>query len=245
MFVRVLFLLLLVLNIGTACWLYFGPRAPSADAPAVDAGVAKLVLLSETDRSASAPAAPAAPAVAANAPRPRSAIDPNPQPVIDPGPQPANDPKKENCLSIGAFATQADVRAALKALTPLVARIQFRETRVTEVRGYWVYLPAPANRERALDIARQLSSKGISDYYVVTAGEQPNAISLGLFHEAANAQKRLDEIRALGFTPGMTRRSDEVPIYWIDIAQASDTPIDWRAHIPPRSELHARPIDCF
>jgi len=222
MFVRVLFLLLLALNIGAACWLYFAPRAPVAATPAADTGVAKLVLLSENDRSTPTGAA------AASTPSARSA-----------------DSKKETCLSIGAFSTQADMRAAMKALTPLVARVQFRETRVTEVRGYWVYLPAPANRERALDFARQLSSKGISDYYIVTAGEQPNAISLGLFHESGNAEKRLNEIRALGFKPEMTQRSDEVPIYWVDVAQIGDTPLDWRANVPVRSELHAQPIDCF
>jgi hypothetical protein len=219
MFVRVLFLLLLALNIGAACWLYFAPRAPSTEAPAADAGVTRLVLLSEIDHIT-----PAATKTAAKR-------------LPDSG--------TETCLSIGAFATQADVRAAVKALTPLVARIQFRETRVTEVRGYWVYLPAPGNRERALDIARQLSSKGISDYYVVTAGEQPNAISLGLFREQANADKRLNEIRALGFKPETIQRSDEVPIYWVDYAQAGDAPIDWRAQVPARSELHAQPIDCF
>lgn len=219
MFVRVLFLLLLALNIGAACWLYFAPRAPTGEPQAADAGVARLVLLSETDH------APPAPAVV---PAPHSAGS-----------------NAQSCLSIGAFTTQADVRAAVKSLTPLVARIQFRETRVTEVRGYWVYLPAPANRERALDVARQLSSKGISDYYVVTAGEQPNAISLGLFHEVGNAEKRLGEIRALGFKPEMTQRSDEVPIYWVDVAQAGDGPLDWRAHVPARSEVHAQPIDCF
>ena len=219
MFVRVLFLLVLALDIGAGCWLYFAPRARRAETPAADPGVAKLVLLSETDHST--PAAMPAP------------------------PKPVTDASGETCFSIGAFATQADVRAAVKALTPLVARIQFRETRVTEVRGYWVYLPAPGNRERALDIARQLSSKGISDYYVVTAGEQPNAISLGLFREQTNADKRLAEIRALGFKPETVQRSDEVPIYWIDFAQVGNAPIDWRAQVPARSELHAQPIDCF
>ena len=54
MFVRVLFLLLLALDIGAACWLYFAPRAPLTETPATDAGVAKLVLLSEADHSAPA-----------------------------------------------------------------------------------------------------------------------------------------------------------------------------------------------
>src|SRR5207245_6547542 len=51
-FIRVLFLLLLALNIGAACWLYFTPRESSAELPAADAGVPKLVLLSENEHDA-------------------------------------------------------------------------------------------------------------------------------------------------------------------------------------------------
>ncbi len=225
MFVRVLVVLLLISNLGLACWLYFAPRAPSVELPAADPGVPKLMLLSEDDRPiAAGPAMP---------------------PAASATPTQARDPKKDVCISVGAFSTQADMRAAMRALSPVVARIQFRELRVTETRGYWVYLPAPGNRERALGVARQLSNKGISDYYVVTAGEQPNAISLGLFHDPANAEKRRSEVHALGFKPEVIQRSDEVPAYWVDYVQADAQPLDWRALVPARSELHAQPIDCF
>jgi len=57
MFTRMLFLLLLALNIGVACWLYFAPQAPASQLPATDPGVAKLVLLSEAERPGEANAA--------------------------------------------------------------------------------------------------------------------------------------------------------------------------------------------
>lgn len=222
MFVRVLFLLLLALNIGAGCWLYFTPSTNVGAPAATDAAVPKLVLLSETDRD----------------PLANSAEMASP-------PESAADLANDTCVSLGPFATQADMRAALNALTPLVARVQFRETYVTAARGYWVYLPAPANRERALAIARQLSSKGVSDYYIVTAGDQPNAISLGLFHESANAEKRRSEIVSLGFKPEVVQRSDEVPEYWVDYAQNGAQPLDWRAHLAPRLELKEQKIACF
>ncbi len=222
MFVRVLLLLLLALNAGAGCWLYFAPRMSHGAMSAADTGVPKLVLLSETDHGPNASIAEMATPAETSA-----------------------DLREDICASIGPFATQADMRAAVNALTPLVSRIQFRETRVTEVRGYWVYLPAPANRERALAIARQLSSQGVSDYYIVTAGEQPNTISLGLFHDPANAEKRRSEILALGFKAEVVQRSDEVPVYWVDYAQNGAQPLDWRARLSARSELHQQPIECF
>jgi hypothetical protein len=222
MFVRVLFLLLLALNIGAACWLYFTPRETAAELPAADTGVPKLVLLSENEHD----------------PRASNAEMASP-------PETRADLKQDVCASVGPFTTQADMRAAMNTLTPLVARIQFREQRTTEVRGYWVYLPAPPTREKALAVARQLSSKGLSDYYIVTVGEQPNAISLGLFRDQANADKRKTEVQALGFEPQVTQRSDEVPSYWVDFAQNSRDAVDWRTRLPKGAELQQQAIECF
>jgi len=222
MFVRILFLLLLALNIGAASWLYSTPRDLGAALPANDDGVPKLVLLSENEHdSLSGNAEMATPA------------------------ETRADLQNDVCGTLGPFATQADMRAAVNALTPIVARIQFRESHAIAARGYWVYLPAPANRERALAIARELSNKGLTDYYIVTAGEQPNTISLGLFRDPANAERRRNEILALGFRPEVTQRSDEVQVYWIDYAQNNREPIDWRARIGNHSDLQQQKIDCF
>ena len=222
MFVRILFLLLLALNIGAASWLYSTPRDLGAALPANDDGVPKLVLLSENEHDS----------IAGNAEMASPA-------------ETRADLQNDICGTIGPFSTQADVRAAINALTPIVARIQFRESHATVARGYWVYLPAPANRERALAIARELSNKGLSDYYIVTAGEQPNTISLGLFRDPANAERRRNEILALGFKPEVNQRSDEVQVYWIDYAQNSREPLDWHGRIGGHSDLQQQKIDCF
>ena len=54
MFLRVLFLLLLALNLGVAGWLYFAPPPRAADFSLSDAGIPSLVLVAEED-SADAP----------------------------------------------------------------------------------------------------------------------------------------------------------------------------------------------
>jgi hypothetical protein len=222
MLTRILFLLLLALNIGVGSWLYFAPHPHERAFAATDAGVAKLALLSERDRGNEA----------------------NSAELASPPESPA-DLKNDTCVSIGPFATQADMRGALNALTPLVARIQYREARATETRGYWVYLPAQSSREQALALARQLSTKGVRDYYVVTAGDQQNTISLGLFRDQGNAEKRRNEITALGFTPQVTARTEELPVYWIDYAQDSRTPVNWRSRVPAQGDLRQQPVTCF
>jgi cell division septation protein DedD len=221
MFLRMLFLLLLALNIGVASWLYLAPEAAVSSAPATDPGVPKLELLSERERPGEANAAELAAA-----------------------PESTADLRNDSCASIGPFATQADMRAALNALTPHVSRIQYREAHATETRGYWVYLPATSSREQALAMARQLSAKGVRDYYVVTAGDQQNTISLGLFRDKGNAEKRRGEVAALGFAPELITRTEELPVYWLDFATDPLRPVDWRSRVATR-DLREQPVTCF
>ena len=222
MFVRALFLLLLALNIGGACWLAFAAKPHAAALPATDPGVPKLVLLAERDSGAGADGAELA-----TAPESKAEL------------------ASDRCATLGPFPTQADLRAAMNALTPLTKRIQFRETHATQTRGYWVFLPAMASREQALGAARTLSAKGVRDYYVVTAGDQQNTISLGLFRDQNNAERRRAEIAALGFGAQTNARTEDLPAYWLDFALGADDSLDWHARLPAARDIHQEPITCF
>ena len=222
MFARVLFLLLLALNIGGACWIAFAPKAAVSVPAITDPGVPALVLLSERDAGTSS------------------------TPLADQsGGATAPASTSDVCQSIGPFQTQSDMRASFNSLTPLVKRIQYRNENATQSRGFWVFLAAMKTREDALGVARQLSAKGVRDYYVVTAGEQLNTISLGLFREQANAERRKAEIAGMGFEPQLIQRTEELPVYWIDYARAADSSFNWRNHVGNASGLEERTIDCF
>ncbi|MBN8481057.1 MAG: SPOR domain-containing protein [Xanthomonadales bacterium] len=219
MFPRFLFLLLLALTIGGACWIAFAPAPDARDVEFLpEPGVARLVLLSERDGGAQ-PVAGSAAVASGHA--------------------------DDSCRSIGPFATQSDMRAAMQALAPHARRIQFRNARATQSRGYWVYLPAMKTREEALGIARALSAKSVRDYYVVTAGEQQNTVSLGLFREQANAERRRAEIVGMGFPAQVVQRTEELPVYWIDFAEAREHPLDWRARAGASGEVREQAIACF
>lgn len=217
MLVRLLFLLLLALNLAAGAWLLFGRAPARALPPAADPGVTELRLLSERPARAAVPeaSAPTAPSAA------------------------------ETCSTLGAFTTAVDMRAAMQALSPHVARIQYREEQVSHSHGFWVYLPATADRETALEDARKLADKGINDYYVVTAGDSQNTISLGLFDNESNAQSRVAKLQQLGFPAKVKQRVDTEPAYWVDYAVKAGAAFDWQAWLPGRNDLQAKPIDCF
>lgn len=222
MFLRALFLLLLAMNLGVAAWLLFAPPPRLAEFSASDPGIPTLQLLAEREGAGAAQSAELASAAESR-----------------------SDISHGHCVSIGPFPTQADMRAALNKLTPQVDRIQYREARATQSRGYWVYLPALASREQALTVARQLSAKGVRDYYVVTAGDQQNTISLGLFRDQANADRRYNEITGLGFMPQQIQRTEDLPVYWVDFADDAASPLDWRATLGDASDLRATAVSCF
>lgn len=220
MFVRALFLLLLALNIGGACWLLLAQRPTAASSPATGQDIPELVLLSERDGTFA------------------SGVE------LATAPESKADLANDQCRRLGPFSTQADTHAAMNALTPSTKRIRIRETRASQVRGYWVFLPAAANREQALATARRLSQKSVRDYYVVTAGDQQNTVSLGLFREQANAERRSAEIAALGFTPKINARSEDQPQYWLDYALSDDDPPGWRQLVPAPRDLREETIAC-
>jgi len=220
MFARVLFLLLLAANLGFGAWLVLAPPVAVAQLPPTDPGIAVLTLLNERD-GALADAAELARA-----------------------PEPIGADRDLRCTTLGPFPTQSDLRRAMTALTPLTERIQFRESRALRSRGWWVYLPAFASRDAALSAARELSSKGVRDYYVVTAGDQENTISLGLFRDGDNAARRRDEVKALGLDVQLNERTEDTPEYWLDYAVSPAQQFDWRDRVPDRLELSARDLPC-
>ena len=84
------------------------------------------------------------------------------------------------------------------------------------------------------------------DYYVIPAGEQQNMISLGLFRDQGNAERRRAELVALGFEPKIATRSEDLPLYWIDFALVgSELPADFAVSVPMPTGTGVTPATCF
>lgn len=214
---RLLFMLLLAMNLASAAWWYWRAQQP-APPPERSDDTPALVLLSERDRSAMSHAADAASA----------ASDPSAPPRV--------------CGSLGPFKTQSDLGRGMELLTPQVARIQFQESSNITTRGYWVYLPAYESRDAALRSARQLNAANVRDYYVVTAGDHENTVSLGLFRDRENAARRQAQIAALGFPARLEERTEVERVFWIEFEQKDATP-DWSALTSVRN-LTLKPRAC-
>ena len=188
MFLRLLFVLLIALNIAVGAWLLLGQNDARGHF-ITDPGVPELHLLSERPMPPVAVASVNAPPTAASITSSAA-----PSPAVASG-----NTLSYACMAIGPFATQEDLRIARSAIATQVERMRARQEQTTQSRGWWIHLPPSSSHAAALAVARQLGARNIQDYFVVGSGDDLNTVSLGLFKDPANARKRLDEIIAAGF----------------------------------------------
>ena len=219
MILRLLFVLLCALNIAVAAWVWLGQPYGAGANPTTDSGIPVLRLLSELP--------PAAATTAAGAPVSDDLVTSG----------------KLRCLALGPFTTPQDMRNARQVLAPQTTRMRARQEQVAHDTSWWVYLPAAAIRAQALERARQLTNRHVGDYFVVSAGEHSNSVSLGVFKDPANARRRRDEVVAAGFPARMSERAESAPEYWLDMVIAAGTRVDWGAIRTNAIRSHS--IGCF
>jgi hypothetical protein len=228
MFLRLLFVLLIALNIAVGAWLLLGQNDTHAHF-ATDPGVPKLRLLSELPPPVTTAAHAAS--VFAQAAPPSTAAPAPVQAATHAAPLASPNALSYACMALGPFATQEDLRIARNALGSEVQRTRARQEQTSQNRGWWVHLPPSSNHAAALAQARQLGARNIQDYFVVGSGDNENTVSLGLFKDPANARKRRDEIVAAGFPAQMSERTETVPEYWLDLIPVDSNQFDWRSRI--------------
>lgn len=123
------------------------------------------------------------------------------------------------CLAVGPFTQRDDAVPAQKMLHGWgqPARILPSET---EHRRYWVYLPPLATARDARRELAALKARGIVDLQLLGSDQMENAISLGLYKDHDIAQRRLEQIRGMGYTPKMDTISQSVTAYWLVVERS-------------------------
>jgi SPOR domain len=224
---RTFAIFLLAMNLAAFAYAWFSPLESARPLQATDAQTPGLILLTERDRAQMKLAAQTQAQAAASddvevAVSPDTIADTNTDTAAQ-IPDSANLLTAEFCERIGPIANLADATSFRARLGAIVAQAELAEEQVTQVRGLWVYLGGMKDRESSLARARQLSAAGIRDYYVVTEGDSENRISLGMFRDAANADKRIAQVAALGFKAERLERGESVKQYWVRYRAATQS----------------------
>ncbi len=196
---RWMFALLLLLNVGLGMWGAWYKNAASeyARAPRPPINAEKMRLLSE-------------PGVI---PHPRTPAEPASEPLalIDSALS-----KQAACYTIGPFLTRdTALKASVKLRELNLASVPRSESQTTPS-GYRVFLPTLMTRTAAEQKQKELNSLGIKDYSLIEAPEKKYGISLGIFSQAANAQKYRQELAKKGIKAELERLYP-VSRHWLDL----------------------------
>ncbi|MBZ2190587.1 SPOR domain-containing protein [Alcanivorax sp. JB21] len=114
------------------------------------------------------------------------------------------------------------VRSELGALarTGRIHAVPVRRDRLS-----WVYLPAQPRREDALAALRELQARGV-DSFIVSEGEDANAVSLGYFSSEESARGLKVKMRNAGYPAEVRETWREALEYWIYLDAQPDEALD-------------------
>ncbi len=157
--------------------------------------------------AAATPAAPSKPAEPVKAPEPMAAVaKPAPEPVAEKPAAPAVPPR---CLALGPFADRAAASAAQSRAGNLLSQVRLREQPAASGSArYRVLLPAAASRDDAQATVKRIVAAGLSDYYIISQGDETNAIALGQYRNREGAERRMAAVQAAGFQPRLVASGD-------------------------------------
>ena len=123
---------------------------------------------------------------------------------------------RPRCVSIGPFSSASADLAAARLTDEKLNGVRRNEDRKSE-NSYWVHLAPFDSRKHAEQRLKELERLGVREMLIMQdAGGQP-AISLGLFNQADNAQKRLQELAQKGVTAQQEIRYRTETLTWFDL----------------------------
>lgn len=122
-----------------------------------------------------------------------------------------------SCSSVGPFADLGQASQAQATLRSMGYEPRQRVEQGELWTGYWVSVRDLPTRDAAERALKTLNDAGISDVYLMPGSEPANVLSLGVFSDYQRAQRRAEEVRALGLTPQISDRKRAGSVFWIDV----------------------------
>jgi hypothetical protein len=121
------------------------------------------------------------------------------------------------CSSVGPFADLGQASQAQATLRSQGFEPRQRVEQGELWTGYWVSVRDLSTRDSAEAALKTLNDNDITDVYLMPGSDPPNVLSLGVFSDYQRAQRRADEVRALGLTAQISDRKRAGSVFWIDV----------------------------
>lgn len=140
-------------------------------------------------------------------------------------------PQATFCWTLGPITQKPGALNLLGVVGKQALSADLREEMEKNISGYWVLLPPYENASAANEVVKQLKSRDVIDVQRFYKGEFQNGVSLGIYNQRYNAEKRRAQIETKGFSAEVVPRYNEVRSYWIDYR--SEREVNGHVDIPP------------
>ncbi len=150
------------------------------------------------------------------------------------------------CVSVGAFRNPRDLDDAQAWLRSRGAKIVDVSHETSEtIKNYRVYLPPFESRKSATKEMREMQRRGVRDIAVILTGPLKNAVSLGIYAERENLERRLARLDRLGYSVVWEPHTTAIEEYLTIKAHANGAPDElrdaWASQYPTRT---VRQVEC-
>ena len=140
------------------------------------------------------------------------------------------------CLHAGRFGDRAAATGAAGWLQKHGAKLlEIRHERRRVVKNHRVYLPAGANARQTAATVKELRGRGLRDVATIAKGPMAGRISLGLFKSADNANRRVAQLKKLGYPARSAANATMIDEYAVRAVTGGDRPAfeaAWKARFP-------------
>lgn len=133
-----------------------------------------------------------------------------------PARRPEDTPAVDLCYTLGPFSEMKTLRLVTREIKDYVVEASFRSREEQEQTMFRVFLKPVGGKQEARALIKELVSKNIRDYFIITDGPNKNGISLGYFANKGRAHSHADRVRKLGFDVIAEPVFRTYTIYWLD-----------------------------
>lgn len=129
------------------------------------------------------------------------------------------------CEVVGPWSGRQRAEQVRSELGALARDGRIHAVPVRRDRLSWVYLPAQPRRDDALAALRELQSQGV-DSFIVSEGDDANAVSLGYFSSEESARGLQVKMRNAGYPAEVRETWREALEYWIYLDAQPEEALD-------------------
>jgi len=137
--------------------------------------------------------------------------------VQPPAAEVASTEDRMTCTSVGPFSDLGQASQAQATLRSLGFEPRQRVEQGELWTGYWVSVRDFATRDAAEAALKILNQNGLTDVYLMPGAEPDNVLSLGVFSDYQRAQRRAEQVKAIGLSPEISDRKRSGSVFWLDV----------------------------